>query len=172
MEGYNHVHEWIHHVADKPHEFNPVLMGVSILIALSGIGLGWNLYATDPVAGEEKFRKMLPSGFHTVLRQKFYMDHFWAWCVSKTMMLWSIAAAWLDDDIIDGGVRGSGLLTAELGEKLRKEHSGMISQYMFMLLASLLLLTALLASIQPDFVLSPSRILNFTDALPPGGLLP
>jgi proton-translocating NADH-quinone oxidoreductase chain L len=171
IDGYNFVHEWIHHVADKPHPFNPALMGASIVIALGGIATGWSLYAKDPVAGEEKLRNML-GGFHTVLCQKFYMDHFWAWAVSKTMMLWSMAAAWFDDDIIDGGVRGSGLMTAVLGEKLRKEHSGMISQYMFMLLASLILLTALIGTIQPDFVLSPSRILNFTDALPPGGLLP
>ena len=88
------------------------------------------------------------------------------------MMLWSIAAAWFDDDMVDGGVRGSGLMTALLGEKLRKEHSGLVSHYLFMLIASLLLLTALLASIQPEFVLSPSRILDFKEQIPPGGLLP
>ena len=146
-------------------------MAASVVIALSGIWMGWSLYAKDPVAGEEKLRKML-GGFHTVLCQKFYMDHFWAWAVSKTMMLWSIAAAWFDDDMIDGGVRGSGLMTALLGEKLRKEHSGLVSHYLFMLIASLLLLTALLASVQPEFVLSPSRILEFKDTVPPGGLLP
>lgn len=171
FEGYNVFHHWIQHVGDKPHGFDPGLMGASIVIALGGIWLGWSLYSKDPVAGEEKVRNRLGS-FHTVLCQKFYMDHFWAWAVSKTMMLWSIAAAWFDDDIIDGGVRGSGLLTAILGEKLRKEHSGMISQYMFMLIASLLLITALLASIQPDFVLSPGRILDFGGSLPDGGLLP
>jgi proton-translocating NADH-quinone oxidoreductase chain L len=171
VEGYNFFHHWIHHASEKAHGFDPALMIASVVIALGGIGFGWSLYAKDPVAGEEKLRKSLGK-FHTVLCQKFYMDHFWAWVVSKTMMLWSIAAAWFDDDIIDGGVRGSGLLTALLGEKLRKEHSGMVSQYMFMLIASLLLITALLASIQPDFVLSPSRILDFTEILPPGGLLP
>lgn len=167
----NHFHHFINHTREAPHEFSGLLMIASIVIALGGIGVGWNLYAKDPVAGEEKLRNSL-GGFHTVLCQKFYLDHFWAWAVSKTMMLWSIAAAWFDDDIIDGGVRGSGLLTALLGEKLRKEHSGLVSHYLFMLIASLLLLTALLASIQPEFVLSPSRLLDFRDSIPSGGLLP
>lgn len=167
----NHFHHFINHAREAPHEFSGALMIASIVIALGGIGVGWNLYAKDPVAGEEKLRNSL-GGFHTVLCQKFYLDHFWAWAVSKTMMLWSIAAAWFDDDIIDGGVRGSGLLTALLGEKLRKEHSGLVSHYLFMLIASLLLLAALLASIQPEFVLSPSRLLDFRDSIPSGGLLP
>ncbi|MCA9776031.1 MAG: NADH-quinone oxidoreductase subunit L [Candidatus Eremiobacteraeota bacterium] len=171
MPWNNQFHHLIQHLREAPHEFSGGLMAASVVIALSGIWMGWSLYAKDPVAGEEKLRKML-GGFHTVLCQKFYMDHFWAWAVSKTMMLWSIAAAWFDDDMIDGGVRGSGLMTALLGEKLRKEHSGLVSHYLFMLIASLLLLTALLASVQPEFVLSPSRILEFKDTVPPGGLLP
>lgn len=166
---YNIFHHFIHHPLEDTHPFNPILMGVSILIALGGIGLGWQMFAKDPVAGEEKLRSSL-GGFHTTLAQKFYLDHFWAWLVAKTMMTWSSVAAWFDDEIIDGGVRGSGLMTALLGEKIRQEHSGMISQYLFMLIASLLLIAMLLASVQPDFVLSPSRILDFQRTLPPEGI--
>ena len=87
------------------------------------------------------------------------------------MMMWSKAAAWLDDDIIDGGVRGAGLMTVFLGEKIRKEHSGLVSHYLFMLVASVILLTALIASVTPDFALSPSNILRFQDVWTGGGIL-
>lgn len=159
----------IHHSAAGHHEFHVGPMIASIVIALFGIGVGWSLFAKDPVAGEEKVRKTL-GGFHTALAQKLYMDHFWAWAVSKTMMNFSKVAAWLDDDIIDGGVRGSGLMTALLGEKIRKEHSGLVSHYLFMLIASVILLTALIASVEPEFVLSPSRIFQLHEQLPKGGL--
>jgi NADH-quinone oxidoreductase subunit L len=167
---HNAFHHFIHHARQLDHPFSPALMIASIVIALAGIGFSWNLFGKEPIGGEERLRGML-GGFHTVLAQKFYLDHAWAWLVSKTMMSLSQVAAWLDDDIIDGGVRGSGLMTAILGEKIRKEHSGLVSHYLFMLIASLILLTALLASVQPDFALSPSRIFETYKSLPGGGLL-
>lgn len=166
----NAFHHLINHAREGAHVFHLEVMIASIVIALAGIAVSWNLFGRDPVNGEKKLRQKLGAA-HTVLAQKFYLDHFWAWAVAKTMMTWSRVAAWFDDDIIDGGVRGSGLLTALLGEKIRKEHSGQISQYMFMLVAAVLLLTALLASVQPEFVLSPSKIFDFRDVLNSKGLL-
>lgn len=166
----NLFHHWIHHFREPPHDFSWYLLLGSVVIAVLGIIAGHSLYGKNPIAGEEKFRSLL-GNFHTTLAQKFYLDHFWAWAVSKTMMLWSKVAAWFDDDIIDGGVRGSGLLTAVLGEKIRKEHSGLVSHYLFMLIASLLLLTGLLASVEPEFVLSPSRIFDvWNQNVPRGGV--
>jgi NADH:ubiquinone oxidoreductase subunit 5 (subunit L)/multisubunit Na+/H+ antiporter MnhA subunit len=110
-------------------------------------------------------------GVYTLLAQKFYMDHFWAWMVAKTMYLGARFAAWMDDEVVDGGVRGSSFLTGLLGEKLRREHSGQVSHYLFMLVSALLLVCGLLAAVQPDFVLSPHRL--FSPDLPiPGPPIP
>lgn len=176
---FNFFHGLIDHAGQAPHESHglfhigpldvtSVMLG-SIVVAALGIFAGWSFFATNPIAGERRLRKLLGS-FHTTLAQKFYLDHFWAWAVSKTMLAAANVAAWFDDDIIDGGVRGSGLTTALLGEKIRKEHSGQIAHYLFMLIASILLLSALLASVQPEFVLSPSKILDLKPKLPDGGL--
>jgi len=167
---HNFFHDLIHHARQGHHDFSPNLMVAGVLVALLGIATSWSFFGRDPIAGESKLRK-ITGGFHRVLEQKFYLDHAWAWAVSKTMMNASKVAAWLDDDIIDGGVRGTGLLTALLGEKVRKEHSGLVSHYLFMIIASILLITALLASVQPEFVLSPSRIFEFYQGHPGGGLL-
>ena len=177
---HNFFHHLIDHSSQKVVEhhalFNlgPIPVGSvmigSIVVAALGILASWSLFSTNPIAGERKLRRTL-GGLHTLFAQKFYMDHFWAWAVSKTMMTGAKVAAWFDDDIIDGGVRGSGLMTALLGEKIRKEHSGLVAHYLFMLVASVLLLTALLASVEPDFVLSPSRIFDISNPGTGGGLI-
>lgn len=167
----NYFHHFIDHARQGAHEFHLWVMILSVAIALGGIVLAWGMFSKDPISGEEKLRGTLSSAkLLTALQQKFYLDHFWAWAVAKTMMAWSAVAGWFDDDIVDGGVRGSGLVTAFLGEKIRKEHSGLVSHYLFMLIAALLLLTALLASVDSGFVLSPSRLFDLQDLFQqPGG---
>lgn len=163
---HNQFHHLINHPSEEPHGLSIAVMLGSIVIALGGIGLGWSLFGKDPEKGEEKLRAALGK-YHETLCQKFYLDHFWAWLVSTTMMMGARFAAWVDDEIIDGLVRGSGFATGSLAEKMRKEHSGQISHYLFMLVVSLILLTALLASIQPDFALSPEHL--FRPQLPDSG---
>jgi proton-translocating NADH-quinone oxidoreductase chain L len=166
MLGNDHLnlfHSIIHHSRQPEHGFYPVLMFGSILVALAGIGASYSLFGKNPEQGERKLRSGM-GGLHTLLAQKFYMDHFWALMVAKTMYLGARFSAWFDDEGVDGVVRRSGSLTALLGEKLRREHSGQVSHYLFMLIAALLLLCGLLGAIQPDFVLSPQRL--FQPGLP------
>lgn len=167
---HNYFHHFIDHARQPEHAASSVLMVGSVIIALAGIALSWSFFGNNPIEGEKSLRAKLGS-FHTVLAQKFYMDHFWAWMVSRTALTFSMVAAWFDDEIIDGGVRGSGLLTAFLGEKLRKEHSGVVSHYLFMLAASLILITLLVASVKPDFALSPYQLFDFLHAPSRGGIL-
>lgn len=167
---HNAFHHFIHHAREATHSLSFVLMAASIVIALSGIAFSWSLFGSDPMKGEEKLRARLGS-FHTVLAQKFYLDHFWAWVVSRSALTFSTMTAWADDELIDGGVRGSGLATAFLGEKLRKEHSGMVGHYLFMLIASVLLLALLVAAVRPDFSLSPYQLFDFLNSPTEGGLL-
>ncbi|MCA9792131.1 MAG: hypothetical protein KC910_10065, partial [Candidatus Eremiobacteraeota bacterium] len=117
------------------------------------------LYGKDPAVGEAKFRKLLGPVW-TVLAQKWYMDHLWAWLVSNTMFLGARVTAWIDDEVVDGSVRGVAWGTGVLGEKLRYEHSGLVQQYILMLLCSGLILLAVVAFAEPEFVLSPARMLN------------
>jgi NADH:ubiquinone oxidoreductase subunit 5 (subunit L)/multisubunit Na+/H+ antiporter MnhA subunit len=165
VEHLNLFHGVIHHARQPAHEFHFALMLGSVVVALAGIAAGYSLFAKDPEQGERKLRSGL-GGFHTVLAQKFYMDHFWAWMVANTMYLGARFSAWLDDDGVDGVVRGTSRWTGVLAEKLRREHSGQISHYLFMLIAALLLLCALVAVLQPDFVLSPQRLFHLDMPVP------
>lgn len=174
ISGHTHLnlfHGLISHERQPVEEFNLVLMGASIVTAILGVLLSAGIYRKDPIEGERKVRKSLGK-FYTVLAQKFYFDHFWAWMVSHTMFAGAKVASWFDDEVVDGGVRGSAMLTGSLGEKIRREHSGQISHYLFMLVAALLLLTGLLAAVQPDFALSPSRIFHPNLPQPGGEMFP
>ncbi len=174
QEHLNVFHGLISHARQPVHGFSLGLMLGSIVIALAGIGASYSLFGKDPEAGERKLRSTL-GGAYKVLAQKFYMDHFWAQMVASTMYLGARVAAWFDDDGVDGVVRGGSKFTGNLAERLRREHSGQISHYLFMLVAALLLVTALMAIIQPDFVLSPQRLFTPSPTAPAsemGGLLP
>jgi proton-translocating NADH-quinone oxidoreductase chain L len=169
----NAFHHLIHHARQPEHGLDLGLMLGSIVVALAGIAASYRLYGHNPEAGERKLRSGLGVAY-TLFAQKFYMDHLWAWLVAKTMYLSARGAAWVDDEGVDGVVRGTSRLTGLLGEKLRQEHTGRISHYLFMLVAALLLLCALVAVVQPDFVLSPQRLLQLqTPApLPPSEVAP
>ncbi|MGE0488405.1 MAG: NADH-quinone oxidoreductase subunit L [Vulcanimicrobiota bacterium] len=159
MGGSNWFHSVIHSQQAHPVPFSGLLMGISVLVAGGGVLWGWLLFGNDPAAGEAKLRKMLGPVW-TFLAQKWYMDHLWAWLVSNTMFLAARVTAWLDDEVVDGSVRGVAWGTGLLGEKLRYEHSGLVQQYILMLLCSGLILLAVVAFAEPDFVLSPARMLN------------
>ncbi len=168
LMGYEHLnvfHGIIHHHRQPEHGFSAAVMGGSIFLALLGIGAAWSLFAKNPEEGERKLRSGL-GGAYKLLAQKFYLDHFWAWLTANTMYRGAKLSASVDDNLIDGLVRTTGEGTLAAGEKLQKEHSGQISQYLFMLIAALLLIIFLLGAVQPSFILSPLRL--FRPDIPEG----
>ena len=62
--------EWL--IAEAP-EFSFVPLGVSFLVALGGLALGWYVYRDVPSAEEDPLKKTLGS-VHTVLQNKYYFD--------------------------------------------------------------------------------------------------
>ncbi len=154
---WNWFHHFIHSSKAVEAPFSLLLMMVSVAVAVGGVSLGWSLYAKDPLEGERRLRSKL-GGAWNFLAQKWYMDHLWALLVSNTMFLGARLAAWFDDEIIDGGVRGIAWTTGTLGEKLRYEHSGLVQHYILMVLASILILVGVLSFIEPQFFLSVEKI--------------
>ncbi len=170
-EQTNLFHRILAHPKEPAHDFSWVMMLGSVVIAGAGIALGYALYGRDPVAGERKLRTAL-GGFHRALRQKLYFDHLWAWFVAKVVFGFSKVCAVIDDFVIDFGVRGTAALTYLFGSRMQKEQTGQIAHYLFMLVASLLLLTALVATISPDFALSPAKLFYPNRTAPGEGILP
>jgi NADH-quinone oxidoreductase subunit L len=85
------------------------LMGFSVLIALTGIGLAWRFYVTNPEISEGLAARF--SGAHRVLSNKYYVDEAYNATVisgthSSARGLWAV-----DRTVVDGAVNGAGWLT-------------------------------------------------------------
>lgn len=157
VAGDNLFHHLIQSSAAPHHEFSWTPMIVSTLVAFAGVLLGFKLYARDPEVGDRKMRKLL-GPIWTFLEQKWYMDHFWAWMVSYTMFGLARLSAWIDDNIVDGAIRGSAQLTTYLGDRLRAEHTGLVQHYLMLLIGALIILVMIVASLEPEFALNPTRL--------------
>lgn len=98
-------------------KLNPLVAGLSLLIALAGIGLGWfgyrNAFATaadtDPLAAR------VP-GLFAILNAKYRIDELYAATIGRLTA--SLATAWslIDRSVIDWLVDGMGRFTFGLGK--------------------------------------------------------
>ncbi len=86
-----------------------VLMAVSVLIGLLGIGVAWRFYVRKPeIAAHLKARF---AGAHRVLTHKYYVDELYDATVIQGTMA-SANGLWVfDRNVVDGAVNGSGWLT-------------------------------------------------------------
>ena len=159
MGGSNHFHHLIQSPVAPHHDFSWTPMIVSTVVAFAGVILGYLLYSRDPQAGDKRLRGLLGPVW-VFLEQKWYMDHLWAWMVAYTMFGLARLAAWIDDYIVDGAVRGLAQLTTYLGDKLRLEHSGLVQHYLMLLIGAVVILMMIVASLEPNFALNPTRLFN------------
>jgi NADH-quinone oxidoreductase subunit L len=82
------------------------LMGVSTVIVLSGIFLGWWFYGS---ATRSKNVPLPTSGslladIGTLLARKYYVDEFYSATVTRVVRWWSIFCNWLDDWIFESAI--------------------------------------------------------------------
>jgi len=85
------------------------LMGLSVLIALIGIGAAWKFYVTSPEISENLAEQW--AGAHRTLSNKYYVDELYqATVINGTMSagrgLWTF-----DRNVVDGAVNGSSWFT-------------------------------------------------------------
>ena len=104
-----------------------ILIGVSLLFALSGIGVAWQMYmskAWSPEALAARF-----SLVYQLLFNKWYVDEIYnVLFVQPTLALARFLWAF-DGYVIDGIVNGSGNLTRYVGRGLRKVQTGGVGNY-------------------------------------------
>ncbi|TNF25596.1 MAG: NADH-quinone oxidoreductase subunit L [Deltaproteobacteria bacterium] len=103
-----------------------MLMGVSVVVALIGIGAAWKLYMTGklPVAPVE-------AGWHKVLTNKYYVDEFYDLVIIRPLRVLARGLYGIFDvKIIDGlFVRGSAQLVSKIGDGLRVLQNGDVQAY-------------------------------------------
>ena len=101
-------------------EFNFTPMLVSILISLGGLGLGWLVYRRVKAGDPDPLAK--PFGpVHTLLKNKWYFDEFYAFFVVKPVIWLSevFTSQWMDRKVIDGILNSLGVIVGRIGHTFR-----------------------------------------------------
>ena len=152
---------WLHHgfssfvYHGQPHHAEPsyILMIVSSLVALSGIGLAYLIYYKKTWSAEKIGNTFRP--IYTLLFNKYYFDEIYQAVVLNPIMafarymwtfdarvidgavngtawltiLWSDIKEWFDTWIVDGAVNGAGWLVCQSSRVLRFLQTGNVQFY-------------------------------------------
>ncbi len=105
------------------------LMGLSSVVALSGIGLAWFFFVADPRRAESVAQSF--SGLRTVLLNKYYVDEAYDAAIVQPLKITSEQVLWkvVDANGIDGAVNGAAESVGGLGELLRRLQTGSVRAY-------------------------------------------
>lgn len=122
------------HAAHSPEEIRNerLLAGLSVLLALSGIAMGWALFAKTPLRNMPK-----------ILEEKWRIDELYNGYIVDPLTKLSTEGLWKGFDLgfIDGIVNGIGHFVRELGNVARQVQVGFVRSYAaFILLGALVVL--------------------------------
>ncbi len=107
---------------------NIVFSVAPVLFALTGILIAWRLYKSEnevPAKLARAFGSFYQGAFH-----KFYIDEVYLFITKKVIFnLVGRPSAWIDKNIVDGGVNLSVDLTEDTSGLIRNWQSGNLQQY-------------------------------------------
>lgn len=116
------------------------LIGLSTILAIGAVLFTRNFYKKHGLAGDEKLKSFF-GGFFNVMKNKFYVDELYnAILIRPFMQLGKGALSWFDNTIVDGAVEGTGTVVGGIGETFRKLQTGLISNYMLILTAGVVIM--------------------------------
>jgi NADH-quinone oxidoreductase subunit L len=106
-----------------------MLMIVSVVVALAGIGLAAYFFLKNRAAADRLARRF--SGVHRVLEHKYYVDEIYDAAVVQPIQIVSEDGLWkgVDVNVIDRTVNGVGQAVGGTGEVLRLFQSGSVRAY-------------------------------------------
>lgn len=131
------LHHWLEHTIEGMHpaEFNILVAGASLLVALSGILLGWFFYGRKEwKPGQDDPLKKLLGPLFTAFERKWWVDEIY-----NTLLLQpykdvsEILARPIDQGFIDGIANGSGKVTGLVSRSLGKLQNGLVRTYALMI---------------------------------------
>ncbi len=110
-----------------------VLLAVSAVVAVAGVGLAYGRYVKGPSTGVGRISggvARLVSPLELVARNKWYVDEFYAaWIVGPLLGLSVWFNQVVDQGVVDRAVNLVGQVSLSLGGNLRKMHNGLVPTY-------------------------------------------
>jgi NADH-quinone oxidoreductase subunit L len=117
------------HGAEASESLELGLMGVSTMVALSGIGLAMFFFLQNSGASQRLAAQF--SGLRTLLLNKYYVDEIYDATIVQPMRIVSEQGLWkvVDVRVIDGAVNGAAQAVGGLSEVLRRVQTGSVRAY-------------------------------------------
>jgi len=144
--------EWIHY--GEVHHADPsyILMLMSVVLGLAGIGLAYVLYHKDANrVWVKEFARKYPALYNLSYR-KFYVDEFYAWFTKIFVDGTAKVAYWFDIYIVDGIVNGLAALTRGSGGALRYIQTGKLQTYALVFFLAVLVISVVLTLGKADTI--------------------
>ena len=128
----------------KPFEMHidPMVAGLSIGVAVVGIGIATLLYAkaSDKPAQMAKSMGVL----YKATMRKFYMDELWIWITTSFIFKWICEPIkWFDRHIIDGSMDGIAWTTQKISSSIKGLQSGQVQFYAWIFILGSIIIAAL-----------------------------
>jgi NADH-quinone oxidoreductase subunit L len=140
FEGFLHEH-WMEKslraalAGEEAHGMNVLLMLVSSLIAVGGIGLAWWMYVRRPEAATRAV-EAAPAAYE-LSRNRFYLDELYYAFVVRPLAGVAVVCRLLDQYVVDGVVDLVGQLPVALGKAISPIQNGLVQFYALLMVLGL-----------------------------------
>ncbi len=106
-----------------------LLMGVSVVIAFSGLGLAWFLYVKRPELPAKIAEAS--NGLYTLVRDKYRIDELYSAVIISPLVAFSRRVLWqtVDQKVIDGTVNEAAVAACDVSQVVRQQQSGLVRSY-------------------------------------------
>jgi NADH-quinone oxidoreductase subunit L len=139
LENHNVVnsHE-VEHLMHEHHSMEFFLIPFSALIAIVSLLFAFRMYKKNELAGDKKVAAVF-GGMYVWMQNKFYVDELYEKVILRPFV-WAgeHIVHQFDQKVIDGFVNGLASVTVSLGETFRKLQTGLVSNYVLVVVLGVL----------------------------------
>jgi NADH-quinone oxidoreductase subunit L len=106
-----------------------LLMGVSVLVAFSGLALAWFLYVKRPELPARIAASL--GGLYKLILNKYWIDELYTAVIIGPLVALSRVVLWqtLDQKVIDGTVNEAAIAARDVSQMIRQQQSGLVRSY-------------------------------------------
>jgi NADH-quinone oxidoreductase subunit L len=123
-------------------EHNLFIPVFSNIVAVGAMLFAWAMYQKQLVSAAALAQRF--SAIYRILKNKYYIDEFYAFCVKWILFVISNVANWCDRNIVEGVVNGAFWVIGSSASFLRRIQTGLVQNYALAIFGGVILLCLLM----------------------------